>query len=70
MQKTINDLILSLPPGMGQSVQCPDGRVTVTGLRMGVVARQVEVRMLLTLAEETPTLRAFLADAMMERGDA
>ena len=66
MNPTINSMILSLPAGLGQSVQCPDGRVTMTGLTMtgleqGVVARQVEVRLLLTLAEMSPALEALLA---------
>jgi hypothetical protein len=61
MNPTINSMILSLPAGVGQSVQCPDGRVTITGLEQGVVARQVEVRLLLTLAEMTPALEALLA---------
>lgn len=60
MNPTINSMILSLPDGLGQSVQCPDGRMTITGLRMGVDAQQVEVRLLLTLAEVTPSLAALL----------
>jgi len=61
MNPTINSMILSLPDGLGQSVQCPDGRMTMTGLKMGVVEQQVEVRLLLTLAEVTPALSALLA---------
>jgi len=61
MNSTINSMILRLPEGLGQSVQCPDGRMTMTGLKMGVVERQVEVRLLLTLAEVTPALSALLA---------
>jgi hypothetical protein len=70
MNPTINSMILSLPAGVGQSVQCPDGRVTMTGLEQGVVARQVEVRLLLTLAEMTPALEALLADGVGESVEA
>jgi len=48
-------------------VQLADGRATLAGLRVGVIPELVEVRLLLTLREETPALRALMAGGTGEQ---